>query len=348
MKKTLSLLLAIVLSLAVLPVVSLADEPVSEPITEAYTEVGTEPFVSPSEAYSEEASEAPSEEASEAPTEDATEPETTAPQISPFWLNLYVDSSLVVLKNRLMYIDDNVIYAPAAETAALVGINTSEVPIGPDMTLCLSLNEHAGYFFENNRYAIIDGTAIAMDKPCYKIDGVFYLPLDFICQMFSINMRIDTEVPNPDVYIESLISETGRQYADYVNSAHLTSDTDYLIWVSKANYSVRLFKKSSAGWRFVKEFPCAIGTNSTPTCEGTYKYYQKIAAWYYDDFYVGPVMRFNRGYALHSTLINYDGTMKNDRVKVKNSHGCVRMHPADIRYLVDNVPLYTTVHVTAK
>ncbi len=340
MKKTLSMLLAVVLSLAVLPAVSLAEEPIFEPIIQNPTEMETEPFISPSEPVSEEASEAPSEEVSE--------PETIAPVISPGWLNLYVDSSLAPLKNRLMYIDDLVIYAPAAETASLIGINANEVSVGPAPALCLSLNGRSGYFFENNYYAIINGTALTLKNPCYKIDGVYYIPLELICEIFSVSMRIDTEAPDPNVYVESLILETERQYINYVNSAHLTSDTDYLIWVSKANYSVRLFKKSSAGWRFVKEFPCAIGTNSTPTCEGTYKYYQKIAAWYYDDFYVGPVMRFNRGYALHSTLINYNGTMKNDRVKVKISHGCVRLHPADIRYLVDTVPLYTTVHVTAK
>jgi len=58
-------------------------------------------------------------------------------------------------------------------------------------------------------------------------------------------------------------------------------------------------------------------------------------------------MRFYKGYALHSTLIGYNGTPYDNRVGVKISHGCVRMCPEDINWLAKNIPLYTRVLVTA-
>ena len=57
-------------------------------------------------------------------------------------------------------------------------------------------------------------------------------------------------------------------------------------------------------------------------------------------------MRFYKGYALHSTLIRYNGTPYDNRVGVKISHGCVRIRPEGINWLVQNIPLYSRVLVT--
>ena len=57
-------------------------------------------------------------------------------------------------------------------------------------------------------------------------------------------------------------------------------------------------------------------------------------------------MRFYKGYAMHSTLVRYDGTDYDPRLGMMISHGCIRMKPADIQYLWDTIPLYTKVYVT--
>ena len=57
-------------------------------------------------------------------------------------------------------------------------------------------------------------------------------------------------------------------------------------------------------------------------------------------------MRFYRGYALHSTLLRYDGSDADARLGKKISHGCVRLAPESINWMVDNVPLYTKIYVT--
>lgn len=135
-------------------------------------------------------------------------------------------------------------------------------------------------------------------------------------------------------------------YSLYVNSAELSSETDYLVWVSKSEFKVRVYLGSKGNWEPVKTFTCAIGKPSTPTCEGTYKYYQAQTMWDYGSYYVGPIMRFNGGYAIHSTLIYKNGTPKDNRVGMKLSLGCVRLQPPDINWMATYVPLRTTIHIT--
>ena len=57
-------------------------------------------------------------------------------------------------------------------------------------------------------------------------------------------------------------------------------------------------------------------------------------------------MRFRGGYAIHSTLIKYDGTPYDNRVGMKISHGCIRLRPEDINWLASITPLGTRIYIT--
>lgn len=133
---------------------------------------------------------------------------------------------------------------------------------------------------------------------------------------------------------------------DIVNSNHIWSDTDYLIWVSKSNYMVSVFLREAGSWKCIKYFKCSIGAPGTPTITGQYRYYQYQTRWQYDGYYVGPIMRFYGGYAIHSTLINNNGTDRDARVGKMISHGCVRVRPENIKWLTYYVPLGTKIYVT--
>ncbi|MBQ8541570.1 MAG: L,D-transpeptidase family protein [Clostridia bacterium] len=249
---------------------------------------------------------------------------------------------------------DKVIYLPAAATANLFQINVNIIDYYSFPATVLTKGENQGYFFNNNYYAIINTQALDMKHPSKIINGILYLSSDIFTSLFDIECTVSEENGQYRVDLRECVEETvsdnpdAQKYESIIASKNLTSDTSYLIWVSKADYSVRLFTKDQSGeWHFDREYPCAIGKSSSPTCEGTFQYYEKIAAWEYENYYVGPVMRFNRGYALHSTLIRYNGTPYDDRVGVRISAGCVRMHQEDIQYLWDTVPLKTTVYVSA-
>ena len=132
----------------------------------------------------------------------------------------------------------------------------------------------------------------------------------------------------------------------HINSNNFQSDTDYLVWVSKANYTVNVFLKTADKWQLIQEFPCSIGAPNTPTVTGQFKYHQYQNKWQYNGYYVGPIMRFYNGYAIHSTLINNNGTDRDGRVGEMISHGCVRVRPESINWLVSYVPLGTKIYVT--
>ena len=149
-------------------------------------------------------------------------------------------------------------------------------------------------------------------------------------------------------YIITTPITASKKYAveKHVNDKAIWSDTPYLIWVSKANYTVNVFYRENGRWNLINEFPCSIGSPSTPTITGQYKYHQYQQKWQYNGYYVGPIMRFYRGYALHSTLIYNDGTPKDPRVGKQISLGCVRMRPEDITWLSEIIPLETKVYIT--
>jgi len=136
------------------------------------------------------------------------------------------------------------------------------------------------------------------------------------------------------------------QKEKHVNDLAVWSNTPYLIWVSKANFTVNVFYRENGKWNLVNEFPCSIGAPSTPTVTGQFVYHQYQPKWYYNGYYVGPVMRFYNGYALHSTLIYDDGTPKDSRIGKRISLGCVRMRPEEITYLSEIIPLDTKIYIT--
>ncbi|MCH5187279.1 MAG: L,D-transpeptidase family protein [Oscillospiraceae bacterium] len=178
------------------------------------------------------------------------------------------------------------------------------------------------------------------------IDGGLYVPVADVASYFGCPIDYSD---NGTALNLSLGYATVGQTADekLINSKNVSSDTDYLIWVSKSEFTVRVYQGTNGSWKRINSFACAIGAPSSPTIEGTFKYYQYQPRWEYAAYYVGPVMRFYRGYAIHSTLLRYNGTDYDGRTGVKISHGCVRVRPENINWLVDTIPLNTTVYVTA-
>ena len=178
------------------------------------------------------------------------------------------------------------------------------------------------------------------------IDGGLYAPVADVASHFGCPIEYSDDGATLNL---SIGYATEGQTADekLINSRNVSSDTDYLIWVSKSEYTVRVYYGKNGSWRRINSFACAIGAPSSPTVEGTFKYHQYQPRWDFDTYYVGPVMRFYRGYAIHSTLLRYNGADADARTGMKISHGCVRVRPENMRWLVDNIPLNTTVYVTA-
>lgn len=210
-------------------------------------------------------------------------------------------------------------------------------------------NEHLAVFYVDDIYATFGGIGENIPYPAFVTDTMPFVPLRRVAEYFECGYNVISDNVNQK-NVSLSISKHCKAYkeAAYVNENGYESDTDYLVWVSKNDYSVNVYLGAKGNWRLIKSARCAIGAPSTPTIEGVFKYHQYQPRWQYDGYYCGPIMRFYKGYALHSTLIKSNGKPYDNRVGVKISHGCVRLRPEDINYLVNYVPIGTTVVVTGK
>lgn len=132
----------------------------------------------------------------------------------------------------------------------------------------------------------------------------------------------------------------------FVNAKGYSSETQYLIWVSRSAQMVNVFQGSKGNWKLIHEFQCATGKSSSPTPVGVTYVTYKQTAWVTDSYTCRPIVRFypGTGYAFHSRLY-YPGTntLKDPSIGFPVSAGCVRMLDEGINWLYNNIPSKTTV-----
>lgn len=242
---------------------------------------------------------------------------------------------------------NGVTMVPVIELAKHLGIptaqyhedyNSVEIALG-DRQLLLNLDTN---------YATLDGEAMELPVEPQFIGWTVFAPIRTLTDAFGSQLTVNDLGSYLDIQLtpSAMVAEYSRGKANVVNSRGISSETDYLIWVSKSEYKLRVYTGKKGSWKFEKEFTVGIGAPGTPTCEGQYRYYSKESRWTYNNYYVGPIMRFNGGYAIHSTLQRYNGTPYDDRVGMKLSHGCVRVQKENMNWLVSYVPLYTKIYIT--
>ncbi|MBS7298139.1 MAG: L,D-transpeptidase [Eubacteriales bacterium] len=192
---------------------------------------------------------------------------------------------------------------------------------------------YTGTYMPNERISL-DTYAGILENGIPVIGNVF----DVSVEVALLEIPDLKQVPD-DVYV-ALVEE-------FVNGSGIESKTDYFIWVSKKDYKVNVLIRNDGIWDYHTSFDCTIGKPSTPTITGVFEYFAYQDRWTYKNYYVGPIMRFApKGYALHSTLIKYDGQPYDARLRQKLSLGCVRLAPENIKWLVDYIPLHTRVYIT--
>lgn len=129
-----------------------------------------------------------------------------------------------------------------------------------------------------------------------------------------------------------------------VNQNNYKSSTQFLIYVDLNNFKVNIFKGKKSQWVILKSYLCTIGKNTTPTPTGTFKIGVKglyfgvnkgYKCWYYTSF--------KGNYLFHSIIYNLDGSIRDGRLEMKLSDGCIRLLKANAKYIWDNVPGGTSV-----
>ncbi len=246
------------------------------------------------------------------------------------------------LNPRARLVDD-VAMMPVRAVGNAMGLDVTYNPEWDSVTL--SLEDQKAVFWANNEYMTYPGgDKNASHVPVY-IEGSLFVPLRDLADAFGCSLEVTDYGEFIDILIgEAPYHQTIRNRIP-VNRDGIGSKTNYLIWVSKHEYKVRVYEGQQYHWSLMKTFPCALGAWDTPTITGQFEILERTQ-WDYPGYYVGPVLRFYNGYALHSTLLNYGGGEYDGRVGVNISHGCVRLHPGDINWIARTVPFRTRVYIT--
>jgi hypothetical protein len=258
-------------------------------------------------------------------------------------VNIYINDNLYSLSPRARLVDGTTM-VPVRQVAQALGLQVYYDKTY-DSVVC-SIGTDEVIFNVGTTYSTVLGeTVYAPHEPCY-IDGSIYVPVRTLAEGIGSDITVYDYGEHLDVVLGDSTLVKEFRNSSPVNSNGINSQTDYLIWVSKSEFTTRVYLGSQYNWNLIKEFPCAIGATSTETITGQFEYIERISSWDYDSYYVGPVLRFYNGYALHSTLLYYGGGEYDGTVGAKISLGCVRLHPDDINWLDSYIPLGTRIYIT--
>lgn len=230
--------------------------------------------------------------------------------------------------------------------AAIAALHINVLKLEDSVFLSSETGGYTMQFFRDNIYACRGGVGYNLEYPVFCIGENWYLPLREIGEYFACSYAVEMQDEAIVHTVRRSAYATVQENEEYVNSRDIESRTDYLIWISKKDFTVNLYIGENKAWEIVKSMPCTIGAPHTPTIEGEFEYIERIEKWYYPSYYCGPVMRFHNGYAIHSTLIRNDGTPYDNRVGMQLSLGCIRLRPEDINWLIETAPMYTKIIVT--
>ena len=123
------------------------------------------------------------------------------------------------------------------------------------------------------------------------------------------------------------------------------SSTKWLILVDTKKNKVGIYSGSKNNWTQAKYWSCTSGARRTPTVKGTFTVKGKglrfgsssYTCWYYTQFY--------GNYLFHSVLYKPGSktTIKDGRLGINASHGCVRLSLSNAKWIYDNIPKGTKV-----
>lgn len=124
-----------------------------------------------------------------------------------------------------------------------------------------------------------------------------------------------------------------------LNSGSLNSETDYFIYVDLEHFMTYIYKRKNRKWNIEKSYLCTIGKPSTPTIKGDYKV--KLKGDYFGEkqgYKCLYYTQIEKNYLFHSIIYNLNGTVRDGRLGMALSDGCIRLATANAKWLWNNVP----------
>ena len=135
---------------------------------------------------------------------------------------------------------------------------------------------------------------------------------------------------------------------EFVNYNKFESKTNYLLVTNLEERRTYVFTKNDETglWEELYDWPCTIGKPSTPTITGTFYISGRKPFFGTDVYRVKYATRIRGPYYYHSILFDPTGTkIKDGRLGMALSHGCVRLATDNAKWIYENIPDDTTVFI---
>ena len=132
----------------------------------------------------------------------------------------------------------------------------------------------------------------------------------------------------------------------FINSKNINSSSVYLIWVDTDHFKTNIFKKSKNSWTLYKSFLCTIGKPLEPTIKGTF--FVGVKGYSFGEnrgFRCLYYTQIKGNYLFHSIVYYLDGTIKDDRLGMQLTDGCIRLSTENAKWIYDNIPGGTTIFI---
>lgn len=138
-----------------------------------------------------------------------------------------------------------------------------------------------------------------------------------------------------------------KEATNFINKNNLYSKTNFLIWVDTKNFKTNIFKKSKNKWTLINSYLCTIGKPWEPTIKGIY--YVGVKGYSFGEargFRCLYYTQIKDNYLFHSIPYYLDGTVKDDRLGMQLTDGCVRLATENAKWIFYNIPSGTTIFIT--
>lgn len=139
----------------------------------------------------------------------------------------------------------------------------------------------------------------------------------------------------------------GRLVNGWYTAQAISSPTNWFVLVDDINTKVMIYYWAIDQWMPLYIFDCSTGAWSMRTVHGTFSVGMKGYAFGYGHGYTAYYYTQIYGdYLFHSILYNEGTWVPLDPVlNSHRSHGCVRLAPENAKWIYDNIPRGTTIHI---
>lgn len=191
------------------------------------------------------------------------------------------------------------------------------------------------YYFGNNG---------AMREDWHQIDGLWYYFYKENDSHGGVHgaMAANTTIDGYKIQADGIYMTLVQQKMNALAQGH-SSRTGYLLMVDTTNCSFGVFSGSRGNWKMIKSWACSPGAPETPTVKGVFSVGGK--GYYFDsgDLRLYWYTQFYGDYLIHSVCYFHDGSPADLRTGYHLSHGCVRLHISNAKWVYDNIPGGTAV-----